>query len=83
MDCPHCKKSISVFSQEMNRFGKPMTCSHCRGSVKMFISLEWVAILFVPSVVLALLLRPWLGALSTGLTIAAMVLLAMRLESAP
>jgi hypothetical protein len=72
----------------MNRFGKVKTCPHCQKQVRLFVSFKVAALLFVPAVVLALLLRPVFvgfglsGSLATGLTTGTLVALAMRLKAA-
>ncbi len=87
MKCPHCAKSVGVFSREMNRFGKTKTCPHCKKSVRLFVSFKVAALLFVPAIVLALLLRPLFvsygvsGYLATGLATGLLILLAMRLKA--
>lgn len=88
MKCPHCGRSISLFSREMSRLGKVRTCPHCRKSVRLFVSVKVAALLFIPSVVLALFLKPILvsfglsGSLAIGLTTGVLLLLAMRLKAA-
>lgn len=88
MKCPHCSRSIGLFSRELNRFGKVKTCPHCGHSIRLFVSFKVAGLLFVPSVVLALLLKPLFvslglsGSLAIGLTAGALVALAMRLKAA-
>jgi hypothetical protein len=88
MKCPHCSRSIGLFSREMNRFGKVRTCPHCGNSVRLFVSFKAAALLLVPSVVLGLLLKPVFvsfglsGSLAIGLTTGLLVALAMRLKAA-
>ncbi len=87
MKCPHCGESVGVFSREMNRFGKTKTCPHCKKSVRLFMSFKVAALLFVPAVVLALLLKPLFvnygvsGYLATGLVTGLLVLLSVRLKA--
>jgi hypothetical protein len=72
----------------MNRFGKIKTCPHCGKSIRLFVSFKVAALLFVPSVVLALLLKPVFvsfglsGSLAIGLTTGVLVALALRLKAA-
>lgn len=80
MDCPYCNRSISIFSREMSRFGKVKACPHCQKPIKLFLSPKHAAIFFVPTIAVALLLRPWLGSLATGLAVGFMIALSMRLK---
>jgi hypothetical protein len=88
MKCPHCSGSIGVFSRELNRFGKVKTCPRCGNSIRLFVNFKVAALLLVPSVVLALLLKPVFvsfglsGSVAIGLTTGLLVLLAMRLKAA-
>jgi uncharacterized protein (DUF983 family) len=88
MKCPHCGGSIGLFSRELNRFGKVKTCPQCGRSIRLFVSFKAAAFLFVPSVVLALLLRPVFvsfglsGSLAVSLTTGLLLVLAMRLKAA-
>ena len=87
MKCPHCHESISLFSGELNRFGKTKTCPHCQKSIRLFLSFKVAALLFVPAVALNLLfIAPVFArlglarALATALTCGVVVMLAMRLK---
>jgi len=87
MKCPHCDKSVGLFSRELNRFGKIKICPHCQKPMRLFLSLKVAAFLFVPAVALNLLLiGPMFSrlgfdrALATGLTFFILVILAMRLK---
>ncbi|SNY43157.1 hypothetical protein SAMN06297280_0541 [Arsukibacterium tuosuense] len=86
MKCPHCLESVSIFSKEMNKFGKSKVCPKCSNSIQLYVSPKWAAILIIPAVVSALLLEPIFidaglsGSLSTGLMCGVMVLLSMRLK---
>jgi hypothetical protein len=88
MKCPHCSRSIGLFSRALNRFGKVKICPYCGKSIRLFVNLKVAALLFVPFVALALLLRPVFvsvglnGSLAIGLTTGALVALAMRLKAA-
>lgn len=86
MKCPHCFESVGVFSKELNKFGKSKFCPKCTKPIQLYVSLKWVAILFGPAVVSALLIKPLFinaglnGSLATGLICGLMVLLCMRLK---
>lgn len=88
MKCPHCSRSIGLFSRALNRFGKVKTSPYCGQSMRLFVDFKVAALLFVPTVVLALLLRPVFvsvglsASLAIGLTTGALVALAMRLKAA-
>ena len=81
MKCPHCNMSVSVFSKEMNQFGKSKRCPHCRRGVKLGVSPVSAAILFLPAVVLSLVLHRWLGSFSTGVSVVLLLLLSFRLKA--
>jgi len=82
MKCPHCHKSVSLFSREMNRMGKVKSCPHCAGAVKL--KLDWMRYVLwaVPLLVVAVLLKPVMGYLGTGLAVGVAVLMSMGLEPA-
>lgn len=87
MKCPHCHESISLFSSELNRFGKTKTCPSCQRSIRLFVSFKIAALLFVPAVVLNLLLIGPVFArlglareIATALTFGIVAMLAMRLK---
>lgn len=86
MKCPHCFESVSVFSKEANKFGKSKSCPKCGNPIQLYVSFKWIAILFIPCVASALLLKPFFinfglsGSLSNGLMCGVMVLLCMRLK---
>ena len=88
MKCPHCSESVSLFSKEMNKFGKSKVCPKCTNSIQLYVSLKWVAILFIPAVICAVLLKPLFinaglsGSLANGLICGVTVLLCMRLKVA-
>jgi hypothetical protein len=88
MKCPHCSRSIGLFSRALNRFAKVKTCPYCGNSIRLFVSFKVAALLLVPSVALALLLRPvfiglgFSGSMAIGLTTGAVLALAMRLKTA-
>ncbi|SMQ80484.1 hypothetical protein SAMN06297229_2242 [Pseudidiomarina planktonica] len=86
MKCPHCSESVSIFSKEMNKFGKSKVCPKCCNPIRLYVSLKWGAILLIPAVVTSLLLKPLFinaglsGSLSTGLMCGILALLCMRLK---
>lgn len=63
MHCPYCEEKISIFSKAVNRFGKNRICPHCGKTIVLGVNWVLLAILFVPAVVLALILRPYVEAL--------------------
>lgn len=65
MRCPHCNKNVSFFSRAMNRFGKIKICPHCGEKLRVRVSFKRVALWFLPTLVLTLLLRPFLGSLGS------------------
>lgn len=88
MKCPYCKGSVSLFSKEMNRFGKDgKRCPQCQRPVRLFMSLKVAALLFVPAFFLAFVLDPIFvgvglpGSLAVGLVGGVMVMLAFRLKA--
>jgi hypothetical protein len=89
MKCPNCSETIGVFSRAANTWGKSKSCPYCRQPVKLYVSWKVAGLLFIPSVVLALFLRPVFvsfglsGSLATGLTTGALILLSMRLKAPP
>jgi hypothetical protein len=88
MKCPHCSRSIGLFSQALNRFSKVKSCPYCGQSIRLSVNFKVAALLFVPFVALALLLRPVFvsvglsGSLAIGLSTGALVALSMRLKAA-
>jgi hypothetical protein len=86
MKCPHCSGSVSVFSKEMNKFGKAKVCPKCGNPIQLYLSFKWAAILLVPFVASVLLLKPLFmgfglsGSLSTGIICGVMVLFCLRLK---
>ena len=82
MKCPHCTKSVSLFSKELNRFGKSKVCPHCAGSIRIHVDLKSAALWFIPAVLLALLVRPLVGSWGTGLGVTLLLLLSFRLKPA-
>ncbi|WP_322522169.1 hypothetical protein SR882_04605 [Guyparkeria halophila] len=90
MKCPHCDGSFSLFSREMNRFGREAKrCPYCQGSVRLFVSLKVAALLFVPAVALAIVLEPVMagfgigGSVTTGMVCGLLAWLSLRLKPAP
>ncbi|XQU07031.1 hypothetical protein P4544_09735 [Halomonas sp. LY9] len=88
MKCPHCGDEISLFSREMNRLGKDKICKNCHEPIRVFVSFKMVALLFIPAIVLAILLKPVFvgfglsGSLAIGLTTGVAIMLSMRLKAA-
>jgi len=86
MKCPHCEKNVSLFSNNMTKWGKVKYCPHCSNPVKPYLSLKMAVILFVPFVIAALLLKPvftkyGLGeSFSSGLATALICILSFRLK---
>lgn len=84
MNCPHCDDSVSLFSQKMNLFTKDKTCPHCQKIIRLFINFKVFALLLVPAVAVAVLLKPLfiafeVGApLAIGLITIALILLSIR-----
>ncbi|MDY0282287.1 MAG: hypothetical protein RBR35_17200 [Salinivirgaceae bacterium] len=70
----------------MNKLGKSKVCQKCTNVIQLYVSLKWVAILFIPAVVCALLIKPLFinaglsGSLANGLIFGVTVLLCMRLK---
>jgi hypothetical protein len=89
MKCPHCSKTIGVFSRAVNKWGKNKSCPHCEQPIKLYVSWKIAGLLFIPAIVLALFLKPVFvslglsGSLATGLTTGALLLLSMRLKALP
>jgi hypothetical protein len=82
MKCPHCHTSISVFSKEMNRFGKRKVCPHCGEGVTLGVGLAPAALWFIPALALSLALHRWLGGGATALAVLFLLLLSFRLKPA-
>ena len=82
MQCPHCAKDVSLFAKELNRMGKVKSCPHCGGAVKL--RLDWKRYLAwaLPLVVVAIVLKPVLGYVGTGMAVAFAMVMAMGLERA-
>jgi hypothetical protein len=64
----------------MNRWGKVKICPHCAGTFRLRINLKVAALWLVPAVILALVLKPWLGALNTLPGLILLFVLAGKLE---
>ncbi|WP_040670678.1 hypothetical protein [Rhodanobacter fulvus] len=82
MKCPHCHTSISVFSKEMNRFGKRKLCPHCGEGVTLGVRFASVALWFIPAIAISLVLHRWLGGGATALATVFLLLLSLRLKPA-
>lgn len=79
MTCPHCKRSIRLFSRALNTFGHHKTCPHCQGKVRIRVSMRPLLWWFTPIVLLTLLLKPWLGVLANGVSVLLLMLVTIRL----
>lgn len=66
----------------MNRWSKQKRCRSGGGNVRLSLSILRAAILFIPGVLLSIVLRPYLGGWSTGVVVAILILLCMRLKPA-
>ena len=82
MICPHCDKPVSLFSREVNRMGKVKGCPHCSGAVKLSIDWKRYLIWVIPLVIVAVLLKPVLGYVGTGMAVAFAIAMSMVLEAA-
>ena len=88
VNCPHCNESISLFSKELNRFGKNKTCPHCRKPIRLFVSLRIAGLLLVPAVVLILVLKAVFSSygidesIATAVIVGLLILLALRVKAA-
>lgn len=83
MNCPHCNRKVSFFSREMNNgFGKAKSCPHCAGGVRISINLKVAGLLIVPAIILAHLLKPWLGVINNLPGLMILLILAAELEPA-
>jgi hypothetical protein len=80
MKCPHCNTSVSIFSKEMNRFGKSKLCPHCGKSIKLAVGLVPAALWFVPAVAVSMALSRWLGDGASPVAIVLLLLLSFRLR---
>jgi DNA-directed RNA polymerase subunit RPC12/RpoP len=85
MKCPHCGKSVGIFSRELNRWGKHQ-CPHCQEPVKISFDVRVPGVFIVPAIVLGVLTVPTLVYLGVPDTLALVlffttcVLLGMRLK---
>jgi hypothetical protein len=82
MKCPHCSQSIGFFSKALNSWGKAKQCPKCGGGITIYVSWKWAGILFVPALIASLLANRVLGGLGSGLVVAILLLLCMRLKAA-
>ena len=80
MDCPYCKKSVTVFSVEKDGSGKGTVCPHCKKGVKVSFSIPALLLWLVPAVILVVLLYPWLGMVATVLGGSAALFLSLRIK---
>lgn len=82
MDCPHCRKPMTVFSVKKDGSGKGNACPHCDGAVKVFLSLPALLMWLVPAVIVVVFLYPWLGFVATMLAGSAALFLSIRIRAA-
>jgi len=83
MRCPYCEYSISMMSKALNRFGVKKRCPSCGNSIRVSFDIKKLVFLFVPLVVLAVLVKPYLGGvLSSALSVITLMSLSMRLKKA-
>lgn len=80
MNCPHCKQKISFFSPQLSGFGKIKVCPHCACAIRYSINFKVAGLLLVPAIILALLLKPWLGAFNNVPGLMILLVLATELE---
>ena len=67
MQCPHCRKKVTLFSVKKAPNGKGQLCPHCGGGLKVTFSVPALLGWFVVAVVVTLLLYPMLGRIATAL----------------
>ena len=67
MQCPHCRKKVTLFSVKKAPNGKGQLCPHCGGGLKVTFSVPALLGWFVAAVVVTLLLYPMLGWIATAL----------------
>lgn len=82
MDCPYCKKTITVFSVEKHSSGKGNICPHCKEAVKIFFSIPALLLWMVAAIIIVVLLYPWLGMVATLLAGSAALFLSLRIKPA-
>ena len=86
MVCPHCNKTIGMFSKEMNRFGRDKICPNCGKSVRLIVSFKVLGMLLIPAVLLIFILKQMLvkygvnPAMVTGVVTGLTVVLSLRLK---
>jgi len=82
MKCPCCHTFVSMFSKEMNRFGKGKVCPHCGKRIRLVVGLVPAVLWFVPSVAVSWALSRWFGDGASGIGIVLLLLLSFRLRPA-
>lgn len=80
MDCPYCKKPVTVFSIEHHGSGKGNACPHCKQAIKLSLGIPALLLWLIPAVVLVVLAYPWLGTIGTVLAGSAALLLSLRIR---
>ena len=83
MKCPHCAQHISLFSAEMNAFGKEQTCSHCGGGFTRQLDFLFIAGWALPALGLSMLMGPMLGVFSGIPAIAVLLVYGYKLKAVP
>jgi DNA-directed RNA polymerase subunit RPC12/RpoP len=81
MKCPHCRRSVALFSRALNDFKSEKRCPYCGGKIAIYINFKVAALLLVPGLIVAVLLRHKLGIFGPGLAALAVAVLSMRLRS--
>lgn len=86
MNCPHCGETVSLFLREMNLFTKDKACPHCQKRICLFVNFKVFALLLVPAIAVAVLLKPLFIAFEMGIPLVigvitgALILLSIRLK---
>jgi len=80
MKCPHCHRSVALFSRALNDFKNEKRCPYCGGKIAIYINFKIVAILLVPALFVGILLKSKIGILGPGIAALAVVALSMRLK---
>ena len=82
MKCPHCKRSIALFSRALNDWKNEKRCPYCGDKVEIYINIKMLTLLFVPAMVVALALKGKLGIFGFGLASLLIAVFSMRLRPA-
>jgi hypothetical protein len=83
MKCPHCAQRISLFSAEMNAFGKEQACSRCGGGFTRQLDFLFIAIWALPALAMSMLMKPMLGVFSSLPAVALLLVYGYRLKAVP